>query len=191
MCDNRSPALVELRMDFDSTFGLAEEFYTPEFVFTRELAAPRDMVFKAFTEADWLMRWWGPWGFTILYAKVDLRPGGEFHYGMRAPNGGEMWGRWVLREIVAPERLVFVASFSDAAGGITRNPYAPDWPQEMLCTTKFEELAGGTLLCVGAVPLNATMAQRTAFEDGYDSLHQGFKGTLDQLASYLASQVSK
>src|SRR5205823_4677268 len=81
-------------------------------------------------EPDRLARWWGPKGFTMLSSTLDLRPGGIFHYGMRSPDGREMWGRWVFREVVAPERLVFVASFSDEAGGVTRHPFAPDWPLE-------------------------------------------------------------
>jgi uncharacterized protein YndB with AHSA1/START domain len=46
-------------------------------------------------------------------ATLDLRPGGVFHYGLRSPNGHDMWGKFVYREIVAPERIVFVVSFAD------------------------------------------------------------------------------
>ena len=52
------------------------------------------------------------------------------HYGMRTPDGNEMWGKWIYREIVKPERLVVVASFSDAQRGITRHPLSPEWPLE-------------------------------------------------------------
>jgi uncharacterized protein YndB with AHSA1/START domain len=178
-------------MDFDSTYGLSEELATPEFVITRELAAPRELVFKAYTEVERLMQWWGPKGFTMLSATLELRPGGVFHYGMRAPNGAEMWGRWVFREIEVPQRLVFVVSFSAAAGGITPNPYISGWPLEMLSTTTFEQHALGTLLTVSAVPLNATMAEREVFESGYESMRQGFGGTFDQLAAYLATETKR
>src|SRR5215468_2760397 len=83
------------------------------FVITRVFDAPLDLVFKAWTEAERLTHWWGPKGFKMLSCKLDLRPGGVFHYGMQAPNGAAMWGKWVFREIVAPKRLVFVVSFSD------------------------------------------------------------------------------
>ena len=63
-----------------------------------------------------------------LSSKMDLRPGGTYHYGMRTPDGKEMWGRFVYREIIPPERIVFVNSFSDPEGGITRHPMAPTWP---------------------------------------------------------------
>jgi uncharacterized protein YndB with AHSA1/START domain len=53
----------------------------------------------------------------VIAATIDLRVGGIYHYGMIAPDGSPMWGKFVFREIVAPERMVFVNSFSDEAGG--------------------------------------------------------------------------
>ena len=61
-----------------------------------------------------------------------------FHYGMRGPDGSEMWGKFVYREIAPPERLVFIVSFSDENGGMTRHPMAPTWPLEMLNTLTFD-----------------------------------------------------
>lgn len=52
---------------------------------------------------------------------MDLRPGGVYHYCMRSPDGHDMWGRFVYREIVKPERIVFINSFSDEMGGLARN----------------------------------------------------------------------
>lgn len=97
-----------------------------EFVITRTFDAPRDLVWKAHTEPERLKQWWGPKGFTMLSCKVDLRPGGLFHYGMRSPDGQVMWGKFIYREIVKPERLVFIVSFSDEKGGTTRHPLAPN-----------------------------------------------------------------
>ncbi len=59
----------------------------PEFSITRVFDAPRDLVWKAFTERERLMQWWGPKGFTMLDAKLDLRSGGVFLYGVRSPCG--------------------------------------------------------------------------------------------------------
>jgi uncharacterized protein YndB with AHSA1/START domain len=103
-----------------------------EFTITRVFDAPRELVFKAQTEAEHLSKWWGPKGYTMLVAKLELRPGGTFHYSMRSPEGHEMWGKFVYREIVAPERIVFVNSFSDESGATVRAPFAPDWPLEVL-----------------------------------------------------------
>ncbi len=88
-----------------------------DFVISRTLDAPRDLVWKAFTDPKRMAQWWGPKGFKVIPSKMDLRPGGLYHYGLEAPNGSPMWGRFVFREIVAPERIVFINSFSDEKGG--------------------------------------------------------------------------
>lgn len=157
-----------------------------EFVLTRVFDAPRDLVFRAWTEAEHLARWFGPKGFTMFAGTLELRPGGVYHYGMRSPDGLEMWGRWVFREIEPPDRLVFVASFSDEKGGVTRHPLAPDWPREVLSTLTLTEDQGRTTLVMRGVPLNASEAERRAFRAGHDSMQKGWAGTLDHLDEYLA-----
>jgi uncharacterized protein YndB with AHSA1/START domain len=156
-----------------------------EFVITRVFDAPRERVWKAWTEAERLKQWWGPKGFTVSHCTVDLRPGGVMHYCLRSPDGHDMWGKFVYREIVKPEKLVFVVSFSDEKGGITRHPMSPDWPREMLSTVTFAEQRGGTLITVRWIPTNATELERKTFEDGRDSMKQGWGGTFDQFADYL------
>ena len=96
----------------------------PEFVITRTFDAPRELVWKSWTEAERLAQWWGPKGCTIRVVKLEMRPGGIFHYAMQFKPGHDTWGRFVFREIAAPERLVFVNSFSDANGGVTRAPFS-------------------------------------------------------------------
>src|SRR5262245_1054188 len=94
-----------------------------EFAYSRVFNAPRALVWWAWTEKEGLAQWWGPKGCTIRVARHDLRPGGMFHYEMQMPSGDSMWGRFTFREIAAPERLVFVNSFSDENAGITRAPF--------------------------------------------------------------------
>jgi uncharacterized protein YndB with AHSA1/START domain len=160
---------------------------TAEFVITRVFDAPRELVWKAFTDPERMRQWWGPKGFSVIASKMDLHPGGTYHYGMRAPDGTPMWGRFVYREIAAPERIVLVNSFSDEAGGVTRHPGHADWPLEMLSTFTFAEEGRGTRLTIKWVPLNPTAAERKTFEAGHGSMRQGWTGTLDGLAQYLAN----
>ena len=149
--------------------------------------APRELVWKAFTEPERMKQWWGPKGFTVIASKMDLRPGGTYHYGMKAPDGSAMWGKFVFREIVAPERMVFINSFSDEAGGITRHPMSPTWPLEMLSTFTFEEQPGGkTKVTIRWSAHNATEEERKTFDAGHDSMRQGWGGTMEQLEAYLA-----
>jgi len=155
------------------------------FVISRIFNAPRDLVWKAWTEREH-MQWWGPKGVSIHHARLDLRPGGTFHYCMKTPEGREMWGKWVIREIVKPERLVFVNSFSDAAGGLTRHPMSPHWPLETLSTVTFAAQGDQTLLTIQWLPLNATEIERKTFGEGHESMRNGWGGTLDRLAEHLA-----
>jgi uncharacterized protein YndB with AHSA1/START domain len=157
-----------------------------EFVITREFDAPRDLVFAAWTESERMAQWWGPKGFTVTFAKLDLRPGGMFHYGMRGPDGSTMWGKMVYREITPPERLVVLVSFSDENGGTTRHPMAPTWPVEMLNTITFAERGGKTTITLRSSAYNATDEERATFKAGHASMQGGFTGTFNQLADYLA-----
>ena len=157
----------------------------PALTLTRVFNAPRDIVFKAWTEAERLAQWWGPKGLDFVVASMDLRPGGVFHYCMRGPGGAEMWGKLVYEEVVAPERLVFVNSFSDKDGGLTRHPLSATWPLEIHNTLTLTEEDGKTLLTLSGGPVNATEAERQTYEAGRSGLRQGMAGSFTQLDAYL------
>lgn len=156
------------------------------FVLSRTFDAPREHVWKAWSERARLMEWFGPKGFKMPAAKLDFRPGGSFHYCMESPDGHEMWGKFVYREIVAPEKIVLVNSFSDEDGGITRHPMSATWPLEMLSTFTLTEENGRTTATVHWLPLNATQEEIETFDGTRDGMKQGWAGTFDQLAAYLA-----
>lgn len=156
-----------------------------ELVISRTFRAPQALVFKAFSEAEALAKWWGPKGFGIHVEKLDFRPGGIFHYYMTAPNGNRMWGRFMYQEIKAPERIVFVNSFSDENGGITANPWMPDWPLEVLNVLTLAEQGGETTLTLRGGPINASPRQHELFLANRPSMQAGFKGTFEQLDAYL------
>ena len=156
-----------------------------DFIITRTFDAPRELVWRAWTEREHLMRWFGPKGTTISHAALDLRPGGTFHYAMRSAGGGEMWGKWTFREIVAPKKLVLISSFSDANGSLAPAPMIDNWPLETLSTTTFEEQNGKTTITLRWIPLNATESQCQTFAKMRDSMQQGWGGTFERLAAYL------
>jgi uncharacterized protein YndB with AHSA1/START domain len=96
----------------------------------------------------------------------------------------------VFREIVRPETLVVVVSFSDAQGGLTRHPLVADWPLETLSTMTFAPHAGigrGTTLVLNWCPLNASDAERRVFAASHPGMQQGWSGTLDQCDAHLAT----
>ena len=158
-----------------------------ELVITREFDAPRDLVFKCWTEPERLAKWWGPKNMTVSVVKIDLKPGGIFHYSMRMADGKTMWGKFVYRSITPPSKLEFVVSFSDENCADTRHPFAPDWPLKTLSTIELSEVNGKTLMTMTAVPIDATDLEVKTFTDGHGSMQQGWKGTLERLTDYLAS----
>lgn len=162
---------------------------TPDnFVFyiERTLDAPREKVWKAWTNEDQLALWFGPKGCPIGYGKLDFRVGGSYLYRMDLPNGDKWWGKWTFREIVAPEKLVMISGFSNENAEITRHPLAPGWPLEMHSIVTFTEKNGKTTVAVEWTAHNASAIERKTFFDGRDSMQKGWGGTFEQLEAYLA-----
>jgi uncharacterized protein YndB with AHSA1/START domain len=157
-----------------------------DFVISRVLNAPRELVWKSWTEVERLKQWWGPKGFKVVHAALDLRPNGAFHYGMTSPDGHDMWGKFTFREISAPSRLVFLSSFSDPDGNITRAPFPGlQWPLKMLTTVTLAECDGKTELTIRAAAFEATPEEQKTFDGFHDSMRGGWGGTLDILSDYL------
>jgi uncharacterized protein YndB with AHSA1/START domain len=158
-----------------------EEPADHELVITRIFAAPRELVWKAFTECERLMRWLGPKGFTLPFCKIDLRVGGVWFYCMRSPKGQDFWNTGVYREIVEPERLVYTDSFSDAAGNVVPASHyglSGDWSLELLVTVTFEEHEGKTKLTMRQVGIPAG--------EDTDLAEAGWNETFDKLVEDLA-----
>lgn len=158
---------------------------SPELLITRTLNAPRELVFKAFAEAERLAQWWGPKGFAIEVKRLEFAPGGVFHYVMKSPDGMEMWGKFKYHEIIAPEKIAYASSFSDPLGGLTRHPMWPEWPLEVLNTITLEAQGSQTLLTLRGSPIHATEAEVKFFNEVQSGVKTGFNGTLDQLEQYL------
>lgn len=153
---------------------------TRDLVLSRVFNAPPEIVWQAWTQPERLTRWFAPEHFTASAAKVDLRPDGQFLYCMRSPEGAEFWGKGVYREIVPPERLVYVDSFSDENGSpVKPEQYglSPDYPAETLVTVTLEEQGGRTLLRLRHSGLPAG--------EGSDMTEAGWRSQLDQLADAL------
>ncbi len=161
----------------------------PEAVFhiSRTVNGPLDVVWKAYTEQEPLMQWFGPSGFSMPVSRFDLRPGGIFHYCLRTPTGFEMWGKWTFVDIIAPHTLSMVVAFSDAHAGLTRHPMSAAWPLETLSTTTFEAVAGGkTRISIAWEPYRSDVDEIAAFTAGHAAMAQGCNASFDQLDAYLA-----
>jgi uncharacterized protein YndB with AHSA1/START domain len=140
-------------------------------VITRIFDAPRELVYKAWSEPARMAQWMGPRGFTTTVVKMDARPGGTYRFHMRGPDGADHWQQGVYREIVEPERLVCTYAWADAAG----NPTRP----ETLLTLTFEDLGGKTKLTLHQAVFESVTAR---------DLHQGgWTSSLERLGEYLAT----
>ena len=152
-----------------------------ELVITRVFDAPRELVWKAWTEPERLMQWWGPKGFTSPVCKIDLRVGGKYLSCMRSPEGKDYWSTGVYREVVEPERIVCTDSFADEHGNVvpaTHYGMSPDFPLEMLVTVTFEEHEGKTKMTLRHVGIPAgEMSELTGagWNESFDKLAESLR----------------
>jgi uncharacterized protein YndB with AHSA1/START domain len=132
--------------------------------------APRSLVFKAWTEPEHLVHWYGPRGFTLTSCKLDLRPGGAWRSCMLSSEGHEYWVKGVYREIVEPERLVFTYAHENQDGTLVH---------ETLVTVTFAEQRGKTKLTLRQAIFESVKER--------DSHRGGWNSSLDRLVEYLAT----
>jgi hypothetical protein len=134
------------------------------FLIDRIFKAPRERVWKAWSDAAQLGHWWGPKGCAVEVFRFEFRPGGFFHYAMKFPN-----------------------SFSNENCGIARAPFSEDCPLEIENSVNFTERDGSTIVSLRARPFGESAAERQYFEDLHPSMAQGYGGTFDQLSAHLES----
>jgi uncharacterized protein YndB with AHSA1/START domain len=153
-------------------------------VVTRVFDVPVEQVWRAWTDPEHVMRWWGPTGFTSPLARMDVREGGTSLVCMRSPQGQDLYNTWTYREIVPLRRLEFVQRFSDEDGN-TLDPATlglpPGIPREVRHVVTFEAASGKTEL--------------TVTEYGYTSdqvvevSRAGMEQCLDKMAASFAGQI--
>ncbi|MFH0070798.1 SRPBCC domain-containing protein [Peribacillus sp. NPDC056705] len=157
-----------------------------EVILERVFNAPKELVFKVFSDGEHLKQWWGPRGWEVTVSNMDFRPGGAWHYCMKCMDqsqgdfyGMESWGKSVYQKIDEPDRIVYVDYFSDAEGNISE-----DMPASTITMT-FEDQGGQTLLISRSV-YESEEAVRQVLDMG---MEQGITETWDRLEEYLSSQV--
>jgi len=127
--------------------------------------APRDLVFRAWSDPDALKRWYAPQGCSLPFCTVDFRVGGAFHLCIRTPDGADCWSAGVYREIVRPERIVSTMHLADEKGNFLEPSQShlskfPDWPREMTLTVTFEDLGATTRMTL-LQTVSEALAKRT------------------------------
>jgi len=155
---------------------------TERMVVTRIFDAPRELVWKAWTDPKYVMQWWGPKGFSSPACKMDFRVGGKSLFCMRAPDGYEGWNAVEYHEIVPYEKIVSSMYFSDPEGNKIE-PEQLGLENETIegayDVTIFEDLGNGQtrLTHTGNEPMES------AKESGQ---FEGWVETLDKIAAVVA-----
>lgn len=142
-----------------------------DLVLTRELKAPRERVFAAWTDVEQASLWWAPRDFTPLSCEMDVRPGGIWRRRMRSPSGDVIVKHGVYREVAAPERLVFTYITENAAGIVD---------PETLVSITLADLGGGrTRLTLWHVAFETESAR--------DDHCGGWTGCLERFVAFVDS----
>ena len=145
-------------------------------VITRVLDAPREVVFKMWTDEKHMAQWWGPEGFTNPVCKLDVRPGGAIRIDMRGPDGTVYPMTGSFQEIVKPERLVFTAEALDQHGTAVL---------EVLNRVTFVEKNGKTTLTLHA-QVTRVAGEGLAYLEGMEA---GWTQSLERLTAHVAKQT--
>ena len=141
-------------------------------VIERTFNAPRPLVFKAWTDPERLVQWWGPHGFTTkVLGKMDVRPGGAYRFHMRSAEGDDHWLKGMYREVREPERLACTFIWTDAQGNATS--------PETVLTVLFEERGKQTKLTLHQAVFETISAR--------DAHNNGWTGALDRLGQLVAA----
>jgi uncharacterized protein YndB with AHSA1/START domain len=150
-----------------------------DLVVTRQFDAPVARVWRAWTAAEDVMRWWGPSGFTSPRAEMDVREGGTSLVAMRSPDGHDLYNTWTYQAIEPNRRLEFVLHFADEQGN-RLDPASLGLPPG---------IPDGVLHVVTFTALNDSTTEMTVTEHGYASdqalemSKAGLEQTLDKMAA--------
>jgi uncharacterized protein YndB with AHSA1/START domain len=143
-----------------------------EFLITREFNAPRDLVFKALTNPELVPQWWGPRYLATLVDKMDVRPGGQWRFINRDPQGNEYGFHGVYHEVLAPERVIDTFEFEGL----------PETGHVTLETMKLEELPGGRTRLTSHSVFQSVSDRDSALQSG---MTEGIEDTYSRLAELL------
>ncbi len=156
----------------------------PTYVLEREFDAPAELVWKTWTDAELLPRWYGPRVETIIH-KLDVKPGGLWLNEMKW-DGNSNYQRVEYTEVSPPNRLVWLHSMSDADWNVVANPMMPDWPLVLLTTVTFEETGGRTKMRLTWVPHEASEVELACFAAAIGGMDKGWGAGMELLTALLA-----
>ena len=145
----------------------------PEYVLDREFDAPRELVWKAWTDPELVSRWYGPNIETVIHA-FDLEEGGTWLNEMKM-GGNSMFSKMVFQEVVAPEKMVWHHhSCTDGDWNDIENPMMPGWPRLLLTTVTFTDNGDKTSVRLSQVPMEASDEEIACFAQAMSNMDGGW-----------------
>ena len=144
----------------------------PVYMLDREFNAPRELVWRAWTDPKLVSRWYGPNIETIIH-KFDLKPGGSWLNEMIWGENSD-YSRMDFQEVTKHEKIVWHHCSTDAVWNVTPNAMMPDWPRVLLTTVEFEERGDKTNVRLTQVPMDATEAEITCFREKMANMDNGW-----------------
>lgn len=133
----------------------------PEYLLDRVFDAPRDMVWRAWTDPELLARWYGPGVETIIH-EFKLKPGGVWRNEMKWGEKSDL-SKMTFQEVVPSEKMVWHHSSTDSDWNVISNPMMADWPRVLLTTVTFEDKGATTNVRLTQVPIDPTDAEIACF----------------------------
>jgi len=176
----------QLKFDFELS-KLTGLVAAHEFVIQRELNANAETLWKMFTTPDLMAKWYGPKEVRTGHCDLNFKRGGHYHFSMIAADQSESWGKVYYVDIVKNTRLIYINTFSNAKGEITRHPMVPIMPAELLTIINFIPVSDGkTNIEIKWNPINASIEEVNFFNQTHESFKMGWSGSLDRLEELLS-----
>ncbi|WP_224815251.1 SRPBCC domain-containing protein [Hasllibacter sp. MH4015] len=156
----------------------------PTYTLTRAFKAPRDLVWRCWTDPELLGRWYGPGVETVIHQLAPEVGGLWLHEMKMGPNS--MYQRMEYTEVTPPERLAMLMSTADANWAAAPHPMMENWPRTLLTIVTFTEVAGGTEMVLTWTPHGASAAEIAAFAAAMDGLDSGWGAGMEIMEQILA-----
>ena len=143
-------------------------------VLTRVFDAPRELVYRVFTDPEQVPHWWGPGSLDTVVDEMDVRPGGRWRYVQTDSDGNEYGFHGIYHQVTPPERLVYTFEFEGMPGHV------------MMETITFEDLGDGRTKLVDVGIFQSIEDRDGMVQSGMES---GASASMDRLAVLLAAKV--
>ena len=144
----------------------------PEYKLDRVFNAPRELVWRAWTDPDILHQWYGPGVETIIH-RYDLKPGGAWWNEMKFGEKSD-YSRMDFKEVVPLEKLVWHHASTDADWNVAPNPMMPNWPKLLLTTVTFTEDGGNTKVSLSQIPIDSSDEELACFAEMMSGMDGGW-----------------